>query len=73
MARLTAGESQSIESLEPSHIVLIGGAVMGQRHIFWNFVSSRSERIELAKNMWRNREFPTIPGDSDEFIPLPED
>jgi hypothetical protein len=31
------------------------------------------ERIELAKAMWRNGEFPTIPGDNDEFIPLPED
>jgi hypothetical protein len=73
MARLPAGESQSIEALEPSRIVLIGGAAMSQRHIYWNFVSSRLERIERAKAMWRNGEFPTIPGDNDEFIPLPED
>jgi len=62
-----------IEALEPSRIVLIGGAAMGRRHIDWNFVSSRMERIEAARQMWRNGGFPTIPGDSDEFIPLPDD
>jgi len=73
MARLASGESAPIEALEPSRIVLIGGAAMGRRHIDWNFVSSRMERIEAARQMWRNGGFPTIPGDSDEFIPLPDD
>ena len=73
MVRLTAGQLQSVAALERSRVVLIGGAAMGQRHIYWNFVSSRLERIELAKAMWRKGEFPKIPGDSDEFIPLPED
>ena len=73
MARPTVGQPQSVEALGRSRVVLIGGAAMGQRHIDWNFVSSRSERIELAKAMWRKGEFPKIPGDSDEFIPLPED
>lgn len=73
MATPTADEPKPIEALEPSRLVLIGGAKMTQRHIYWNFVSSRSERIEFAKSMWRDGEFPTIPGDDEEFIPLPED
>jgi hypothetical protein len=62
-----------VKALERSRIVLIGGATISQRHMYWNFVSSRLERIELAKEMWRKGQFPTVPGDSDEFIPLPED
>jgi hypothetical protein len=73
MAKLETGERRSIDALEPSRIVLIGGAAMGERHIYWNFVSSRPERIESAKQMWRQGRFPSIPGDSEEFIPLPED
>ena len=59
-----------------SHVVLIGGAPLeGERHIFWNFVSSSKERIEKAKDDWRNDRvdaFPKIPGDDVERIPLPE-
>jgi hypothetical protein len=73
MAKLATGERQTIVALEPSRIVLIGGAAMSERHLDWNFVSSRPERIESAKQMWREGRFPTIPGDSEEFIPLPED
>ena len=42
------------------------------RHVWWNFVSSRPERIEQAKRDWREGRFPTIPGDDQEFIPVPE-
>ena len=73
MARVTTGESEPIDALERSRIVLIGGTAMGRRHIYWNFVSSRLERIEQAREMWRAGEFPMIPGDSEEFIPLPDD
>jgi redox-sensitive bicupin YhaK (pirin superfamily) len=53
--------------------MLVGGAKHeGTRHIDWNFVSSSKERIERAKDDWRNRRFPSIPGDDEEFIPLPE-
>ena len=56
-----------------ARLLLLGGAVMdGPRHIFWNFVSSRPERIEQAKADWSNRRFPVVPQDSVEFIPLPE-
>jgi hypothetical protein len=53
--------------------VLIGGERMdGPRHIWWNFVSSRPERIEQAKADWKAGRFPAVPGDAEEFIPLPE-
>jgi redox-sensitive bicupin YhaK (pirin superfamily) len=53
-------------------VMLVGGARLeGTRHIDWNFVSSSKERIERAKDDWKSRRFPPIPGDDDEFIPLP--
>ena len=53
--------------------MLLGGAPLaGQRHIFWNFVSSSLERIERAKDDWRNGRFGKVVGDEQEFIPLPE-
>jgi hypothetical protein len=45
----------------------------GPRHIWWNFVSSRKERIEQAKAEWKEGRFSIVPGDETEFIPLPED
>jgi redox-sensitive bicupin YhaK (pirin superfamily) len=54
-------------------VALIGGAPLdGQRHVWWNFVSSSRERIERAKADWRERRFPPVPGDDLEFVPLPE-
>jgi redox-sensitive bicupin YhaK (pirin superfamily) len=54
-------------------IVLFGGAPMdGKRFIWWNFVSSSKDRIEQAKRDWKGGRFPRIPGDGDEFVPLPE-
>jgi len=58
---------------EPARFVLVGGATMdGPRYIWWNFVSSRKERIEQAKAEWKAGRFDTVPGDAEEFIPLPE-
>ena len=57
----------------PARFMLFGGAPMGgARYIWWNFVSSRPERIEQAKEEWRRGRFDTVPGDEEEFIPLPE-
>ena len=57
----------------PARVMLFGGAPMeGPRWIWWNFVSSRPERIEQAKEEWRRGRFETVPGDESEFIPLPE-
>jgi hypothetical protein len=44
----------------------------GERHVWWNFVSSSRERINEAKRAWRTGEFALPPDDHDEFIPLPE-
>jgi redox-sensitive bicupin YhaK (pirin superfamily) len=56
-----------------ARFMLFGGAPMGgPRYIWWNFVSSRPERIEQAKEEWRRGRFETVPGDEEEFIPLPD-
>jgi redox-sensitive bicupin YhaK (pirin superfamily) len=63
----------SVRALAPSRFVLIGGAPLdGERHIWWNFVSSSTERIERAKVDWAEGRFGVVPGDDKEFIPLPE-
>jgi len=50
-----------------------GGAPMGgPRYIWWNFVSSRPERIEQAKEEWARGRFDTVPGNVEDFIPLPD-
>ena len=51
--------------------MIFGGEPLGERHLFWNFVSSRRERIEQAKADWREGRFALPPDDQDEFIPLP--
>jgi redox-sensitive bicupin YhaK (pirin superfamily) len=51
-------------------VMVIGGASLGKRHIWWNFVSSSKERIEQAKIDWQENRFDAIPGET-EFIPLP--
>jgi len=67
------GDRLTIKALRDSHLVLLGGAPMdGPRHIWWNFVSSRKERIEQAKADWKAGHFQKVPGDEIEFIPLPE-
>lgn len=56
-----------------SRLMLFGGAPLdGERHLWWNFVASTRERIEQAKTDWLTQRFPKVPGDEDEFIPLPE-
>jgi redox-sensitive bicupin YhaK (pirin superfamily) len=56
-----------------ARVLLLGGAAMdGPRFLFWNFVSSSRERIEQAKADWKAGRFGKVPGDEEEFIPLPE-
>jgi redox-sensitive bicupin YhaK (pirin superfamily) len=63
----------TITAATNTHFVIVGGAPMdGPRHIWWNFVSSRKERIEQAKAEWTAGHFGKVPGDEIEFIPLPE-
>jgi len=67
------GDRASVTAVTDTHFVIVGGAAMdGPRHIWWNFVSSRKERIEQAKAEWKSGRFDTVPGDTEEFIPLPE-
>jgi hypothetical protein len=68
-----AGEHRAmlLQADRDSHVMVIGGASVGARHIWWNFVSSSRERIEKAKADWRQGQFDPVPGET-EFIPLPE-
>jgi len=67
------GDAPTITAVNDTHFVIVGGAPMdGPRHIWWNFVSSRKERIEQAKADWKAGHFDKVPGDEIEFIPLPD-
>lgn len=73
MAVFADGTQPTLSAEEPTRVMLLGGdALDGPRHLYWNFVSSRKERLQQAKDDWRNRRFPDVPGDSEEWIPLPE-
>lgn len=66
------GDRISILALGHARLMIIGGDAMdGRRHIWWNFVSSRKERIDQAKADWAAGRFDSVPGES-EFIPLPK-
>jgi redox-sensitive bicupin YhaK (pirin superfamily) len=67
------GSEPRIVAATPATVMLLGGEPLGERHIWWNFVSSRRERIEQAKADWRAGKIALPVGDSDEFIPLPEE
>ncbi len=58
---------------EPTTLMLLGGEPLGERFIWWNFVSSRKDRIEQAKADWKAGRIQLPPTDNHEFIPLPED
>ncbi|MBV8592196.1 MAG: pirin family protein [Acetobacteraceae bacterium] len=66
------GDQIAVWAVTPARFMMLGGDPMdGPRHIWWNFVSSRKERIEQAKAEWASGRFEPVPGESD-FIPLPE-
>jgi len=54
-------------------VMLLGGEPLGERFIWWNFVSSRKERIEQAKEDWKQGRIILPPNDNKEFVPLPQD
>jgi redox-sensitive bicupin YhaK (pirin superfamily) len=67
------GDRIVVGSERGAHFMLFGGASLGSnRYIWWNFVSSSKERIEQAKQEWKTGRFDIVPGDEEEFIPLPE-
>jgi monovalent cation:proton antiporter-2 (CPA2) family protein len=69
---LRPGDAITVRARDEARFMLFGGAPMGgPRFIWWNFVSSRPERIEQAKEEWRKGRFNTVPGDEEEFILCP--
>lgn len=70
---LAPGHEALLSSSTGGRAMLMGGeAFETRRYVFWNFVSSSRERIEKAKQDWKSMRFPLIPGDDQEFIPLPQ-
>ena len=67
------GVDPVILAKENTTLMLLGGEPLGERFIWWNFVSSRKERIEQAKEDWKQGRIILPPTDNKEFIPLPED
>ena len=66
------GDRITIRARTNARFMALGGEPMdGPRHIWWNFVSSRKDRIAQAKADWKMARFDLVPGDT-EFIPLPE-
>lgn len=67
------GTRATLRSAGGGHVMLCGGAPLdGPRHVWWNFVSSRRDRIEQAKRDWQAELFPVVPDDAIERIPIPD-
>jgi redox-sensitive bicupin YhaK (pirin superfamily) len=73
MLVFTKGVDPLIRAKENATLMLLGGEPLGERFIWWNFVSSRKERIEQAKEDWKQGRIILPPNDNKEFIPLPDD
>ena len=70
---LRPGYAARLTSPTGARAMLMGGeAFATRRYVFWNFVSSSRDRINQAKEDWKAQRFPLVPGDDQEFIPLPE-
>jgi redox-sensitive bicupin YhaK (pirin superfamily) len=73
MLVFSKGADPLILAVEDTTFLLLGGEPLGERFIWWNFVSSRRERIEQAKEDWKQGRINLPPADNKEFIPLPDD
>lgn len=73
MLVFTKGVDPVIIAKEPATLMLLGGEPLGERFIWWNFVSSRRERIEQAKEDWKQGRIILPPNDDKEFVPLPNE
>jgi hypothetical protein len=70
---LAPGQAMTLTATTDARVMLLGGeAFTTKRHVWWNFVSSDRERINQAKHDWKAGNFPLVPGDDKEFIPIPE-
>lgn len=73
MISFRPGADVSIKALDDVHLMLLGGAAMdGPRYVWWNFVGSSLDRIRDAAERWQKQSFAKVPGDEEEFIPLPD-
>jgi redox-sensitive bicupin YhaK (pirin superfamily) len=70
MVVLAESEQPVLGAAGDARVVLIGGQPLGRRHMVWNFVSSRRERIVQAQDDWRAQRFDRVPGET-EYVPLP--
>ena len=70
LAVAAPGRAPRLDAVADSRVMVLGGAPLGERHVWWNFVSSSSERIEQARRDWKAQRFAPVPGET-EFIPLP--
>lgn len=66
-----SNEVITITAQEQTQIAILGGEPLGTRHVEWNFVSTEVKKIEQAKLDWKEGRFPKVPGDEEEYIPLP--
>ena len=71
LAVLEPGRDVQVRADDAGRIVIIGGEPLGKRYMWWNFVSSRSSRIDKAKDDWRHQRYGKIPGES-EYATLPK-
>ena len=65
-------EEATVRAKTNAEYMILGGEPLGERFIWWNFVSSSKERIEQAKNDWKTGKIILPPNDNKEFVPLPE-
>jgi redox-sensitive bicupin YhaK (pirin superfamily) len=70
MLVLEPGQGARIEGAPGARFTVVGGDTVGPRYMYWNFVSSRKERILQASEDWAAQRFAFVPGET-EFIPLP--
>ena len=69
---LAPGETLTLKADSAARALLLGGeAFATKRHVWWNFVSSSRDRIRQASEDWTARRFPIVPGDEQEWIPIP--
>lgn len=74
MLVLNPGDEITVRAVSDLHLMLLGGATMdGDRYIWWNFVASDKDQIRQAAEDWKNSKFAKVPGDEEEFIPLPDE
>jgi hypothetical protein len=63
----------TLRATSDCRVMLLGGeAFASPRHVWWNFVSSSRDRINQAKQDWKAGRFATVPGDAEEYIPIPD-